>query len=461
MKRTTVAICLAAGLATCLAAGLAIAGRGGREAAAGLPGMQGRPGAMAMEVVSELSGPDYEGRQAGHEGGKRAGAYVKAALEGIGLKVVAMGFPERVPIYIREPYFALTLPDGSRRDFRFRQEYRDVVSGAWIEAEAEGPLAMVGTPFDSFPPGAIAVIPGKDYDNDLDEVFLSKGAKGLLVLMDPAAIERRPTSPGQAPIALAAPRRGLVKMAVASSLASELSRAAASGARARLVNPVAFEDRELHDYLAIWNGDGGDFQPRLMLVAHYDHIGREAGNPSPEGPAGGGAAQGYFPGALDNASGTGLLIALAADLAKAKPKADIAFLLTDGEEVNLSGAAAFASAPPFPLRGLKAINLDMVGGAGPTLLTIYSSGDEASLALGDRVALALAGAGIASREEHPVFGVDSVPLAEAGAAAITLCEYDTSAYHNKRDGLGNVSEDELAGLEAALFDLLLLLASEG
>lgn len=459
MKRTAIAIGLATCLSVCLAADPAIAAGGG--GAAGLPALQGAPGAMAMEVVDELSSPYYEGRQAGHEGGKRAGAYVKAVLEGLGLKVVAIGFPERVPVYVREPLFALTRPDGSRRDFRFRQEYRDVAIGAWIEAEAEGPLAMVGSPYDDFPRGAIAVISGEDYDNALDEVFLSKGAKGLLVLMAPAAIERRATYPGQGPLELAAPRRGLVKMAVTSSLEGELTRVAAEGARAKLVNPLAFEDRELHDYLAIWNGDGGDFQPRFMLSAHYDHVGREAGGASPKGPDGSAAAQGYFPGALDNASGTGLLIALAADLAKAKPEADIAFLLTDGEEVNLSGSTVFASAPPFPLRGLAAINLDMVGGSGPTILSIFSCGDEASLALGDRVARALAGAGIESKAHYPIYGVDSAPLAEAGATAITLCEYDTAAYHSARDGSHNVSADELARLEAALLDLVLLLASEG
>lgn len=451
MKKAMVAFFLT----VCL---LAAAGDG-PEAADRLPGMRERPGALAMTVVGELSGPSYAGRQAGSEGGRLAGDYVKAALEGLGLSVLPIGFPERVPVYVREPLFSLTSPDGSRREFRFRRDYRDVVNGAWVEAEAEGPLVVVGTPFDPLPPGAIAVIPGEGYDNSLDEVFLARGARGLLVLIDPAAIERRTTYPGQGPLAMAEPRRGLVKMAVASSLARELSLAAASGARARLVNPVAYEDRELHDYLAIWNGDGGDFRPRLMLSAHYDHVGREAvGAGDPDGSL---PAPAYFPGALDNASGTGLLIALAADLAGAGPKADIAFLLTDGEEVNLSGAAAFACAPPFPLRDLEVINLDMVGGSGPNVLSIYSNGDAASLALGDRIARALAGAGIATRAEYPVLGVDSGPLAEAGATAVTLCEFDTAAYHSVRDGPWNVSEDELSRLEAVLFDLVLRLVSEG
>jgi hypothetical protein len=86
--------------------------------------------------------------------------------------------------------------------------------------------------------------------------------------------------------------------------------------------------------------------PRLLLIAHYDHLGK--------GP------EGYFPGADDNASGVATLLETARLLAANPPAAEIIFLFTDAEELGHLGAEAFARATPTPDR---VINLDSVGRA--------------------------------------------------------------------------------------------------
>ena len=97
----------------------------------------------------------------------------------------------------------------------------------------------------------------------------------------------------------------------------------------------------------------------IVVGAHYDHIGfgyfgtRDS---STEGHV--------HNGADDNASGTALMLNLAARLARLpqRPARSIAFVAFTGEELGLYGSGHFVNPPPFPLASVKTmINLDMVG----------------------------------------------------------------------------------------------------
>ena len=100
--------------------------------------------------------------------------------------------------------------------------------------------------------------------------------------------------------------------------------------------------------------DGSD--PKLkdewvMYTAHWDHLGRDA------------ALQGdqIFNGALDNASGVGGLIELAAGYLKLKPapKRSVLFMATTAEEWGLLGAKFYAENPLYPFaKTLADINMD-------------------------------------------------------------------------------------------------------
>ena len=171
----------------------------------------------------------------------------------------------------------------------------------------------------------------------------------VLLLFEDGAAHRRATYPGQAPGRLAMPRTGLIKFVVSEDVRPALVAAQADGTRLRLVNPLGFADVSCRNLWAAWNGDGGDFQPRLVISAHLDHIGIEYGGQP-------------FPGGLDNASGVGLALSLIENFVRDQVAMDVALVLTDAEEVNLSGATAFVRQAPFPLDGLAVLNLDMVRG---------------------------------------------------------------------------------------------------
>ncbi len=88
----------------------------------------------------------------------------------------------------------------------------------------------------------------------------------------------------------------------------------------------------------------------VLFTAHWDHLGMGQSSIG---------TQSTFNGALDNASGCGILLEMARAWTgqKAKPKRSAIFLATTAEENGLLGAYYYASKPSIPL-GKTAINLN-------------------------------------------------------------------------------------------------------
>lgn len=89
----------------------------------------------------------------------------------------------------------------------------------------------------------------------------------------------------------------------------------------------------------------------IVFSAHYDHLGMMG-------------KEAIFPGANDNASGTAMIIDLAAHFSKPenKPSCSIVFMAFSAEEAGLYGSFHYVENPLFPLENIKfLINLDLVG----------------------------------------------------------------------------------------------------
>ncbi len=122
------------------------------------------------------------------------------------------------------------------------------------------------------------------------------------------------------------------------------------------------------------------------------------------------------PGALDNGTGLAALLALAG-----RVPPDVAFLVTDGEELGLAGARAAVDRLP---RVSGIINLDGLDDVGPIRIAESRSGRRreaagavATAMLADARALGLE---VVRRPLPPFVLVDHEPLAAAGRPALTL-----------------------------------------
>jgi len=105
-----------------------------------------------------------------------------------------------------------------------------------------------------------------------------------------------------------------------------------------------------HNVIGVARGRRPDGKA-VLLMAHWDHLGLCA-------PA---AADKICNGAVDNASGVAVIIAVAEKIVRMGLDRDVWFVSTGAEEWGLLGSKAFADHPPLPLDSIVAgFNLDTV-----------------------------------------------------------------------------------------------------
>lgn len=130
--------------------------------------------------------------------------------------------------------------------------------------------------------------------------------------------------------------------------------------------------------------EGSD--PRLkdehvICTSHWDHLGRD---PKLQGDQ-------IYNGALDNASGTAMLLELAKAYSKLKtpPRRSILFIATTGEEEGLLGAKYYANNPLWPVeRTVADLNIDTINVLGRTRsVEIVGQGNSSLEDLAAEVAL--------------------------------------------------------------------------
>lgn len=174
----------------------------------------------------------------------------------------------------------------------------------------------------------------------------------------------------------------------------------------------------------------------LVVTAHYDHLGRM-----------GRAA--YFPGANDNASGTALLLELAAYYAQPahRPRYSVAFLAFGAEEAGLIGSRYFVNHPLLPLDRIRFLfNLDLAGTGQAGGTVVNGKIHELEYRVLERLNAAnsylpsLAARGRAANSDH-------YPFSEAGVPAFFVYLRGTPThYHDVHDQAKALPLTGFAGL---------------
>ena len=185
----------------------------------------------------------------------------------------------------------------------------------------------------------------------------------------------------------------------------------------------------------------------VIYTAHWDHLGRC--KPAPDGDD-------ICNGAVDNATGTAALVALAEAHVKAgAPERSIIFLAVTAEESGLLGSKYYADNPIYPLnKTVGGVNMDAFGMAGPAKnVVVVGKGKsgldrylEAALTGDGRVAEAepTPEKGYYYRSDHFSFAKQGVPMIyfeggedlieggrEAGEAISK--DYTENRYHGPKD----------------------------
>jgi Peptidase family M28 len=209
----------------------------------------------------------------------------------------------------------------------------------------------------------------------------------------------------------------------------------------------------------------------VVLSAHLDHLG--IGEPV--------NGDRIYNGAMDNGSGSALLLDLAASLKHdpARLRRSVLFVLVTGEEKGLLGSKYFAAHPTVPAKSMVAdINVDMFLPIIPLkVLTVYGLAESD---LGDRVRQAAASVGLSvqpdPRPQRNVFirsdqynfirhGIPSVMI-DIGAPPGSpdqdiLREWLTNRYHAPSDDVNQPINLESAGKYEEVIRRLLINVADG
>jgi Zn-dependent M28 family amino/carboxypeptidase len=185
----------------------------------------------------------------------------------------------------------------------------------------------------------------------------------------------------------------------------------------------------------------------VLYSAHWDHLGRCTANA---------AGDDICNGAIDNATGTAALVAIAEAQRKAGPTArTLVFIALTAEEQGLLGSEYYAANPVFPLdRTVGGVNMDALSLAGPAKDVTVVGGGKSELDAYLAKALAAEGrtampdpepqAGYYYRSDHFSFAKRGVPmfnveggkdLVQGGRASGEAWSkrYTDTAYHGPDD----------------------------
>jgi Zn-dependent M28 family amino/carboxypeptidase len=172
----------------------------------------------------------------------------------------------------------------------------------------------------------------------------------------------------------------------------------------------------------------------VIYSAHYDHLGKQ-----------GNGADNIYNGAVDNASGTAALLAMAQEAVRAPARRSQMFLWVAAEEQGLLGSAAYAASPLWAADKTAAnLNLDSLNFVG-RVKDVSTKGSERSdlgamaAAVAKSMGLAVAAptpdlAGGYFRSDHFSFAKAGIPAFSVGAGHDYVADKDAGAAKQKAYG---------------------------
>lgn len=195
------------------------------------------------------------------------------------------------------------------------------------------------------------------------------------------------------------------------------------GARVELKSAI----RQVEQFNVVGIVPGTD--PRLkeqavVYSSHWDHLGMD------EGAVAEGKKDRIYNGAIDNASGTAALLAMAAEAVKKPTRRTQVFLWPAAEEQGLLGSAAYVRNPVVPLAQTAAdLNLDSlnfvgrtkdIGVAGAERSSLYDTAKTVAQKMGLKLAPTIPDlSGAYFRADHFNFAKAGVPAFNVGSAVFS------------------------------------------
>jgi hypothetical protein len=409
----------------------------------------------AFAVIEQLCSPAYEGRLTGSAGNQKAMAYVAAQFREIGLQPFAstgdytQPFEAYVPELLSVPVLEVRGPGGVIQHYVHYVDFRETYAGR----SRPGEVAGKGRAFTSMSALTRPAEPIFLYDNKdrkaLDErSLLENGIRGLILKTEDKTIGIRGGAIDQQRFAEA---QGFVTLLVKASVMEELKRFVATGCTLRMKSEFSMRWVKTANIVGFLPAAHGKLDDAEVISCHLDHLGKALDG-------------GYYPGALDNASGTGVMLSLARSIAANRSRLSKTFLFVafNAEEQYLGGSWHMVKQPPLLPNRAEVLNFDMVGSREAVALKLDSAVLSARESRFDPIVANLGNQlrRIADRSHIPLqfdresYGSDHVPFASRLVPAITFSHFAEGAYHTVHDDIRTIDRDRLGEVGQLALDYL-------
>ncbi|MBL7962738.1 MAG: M28 family peptidase [Flavobacteriales bacterium] len=392
---------------------------------------------LGRAYVDTLASPHFDGRGYVNEGCRRAGDYLLAEFQRIGLKPPPKGYAEPFRFDVN------TFPDSAtvRIDGRALRPGVDfLLDPASGSANGTFTAARI-TPADLSTPQRKAMTMGVVNGLAVLLEFPPTTNKDSLAMY--AAWEKELLY--QAPVLKRAAGKltwGVAQEARRFPLIEVVPEAWPDSARTVVlrVNNQLLRKQEQRNILGVAPAKKKT-KEWIVVTAHYDHLGRM-------GPA-------LFPGANDNASGTAMLLCLARHYVKNPGKRNILFIAFAGEEAGLEGSSWCVVNRAIDWAGVKLlINLDIFGTGDEGITVVNATAQQK--AFDQLVAINARTPRLATvKSRGPACNSDHCPFAQRGVPALFLYTMGgIKAYHDVDDRRETLPLTAFPALHATLVEFI-------
>ena len=395
--------------------------------------------------LSALTSDLFEGRRAGSEGNEKASDYIASVFNNLGLEAIGdegtylSNYNQITYDYLQPSIMEIVDQAGEViHEFVYRQDF--VIT-----------RVRNGEGFKDFDFDITGKISFEPYDEKVSIFFNDNPGKMNAVHQENSPIEADVYIHQQSKLNWSTGNQMplFIKPAIANVFSAKgnivyvSSEAMAilkeyEGYDLRVSGHCVHEEKDVANVMARYKSSQETDQT-LMLMAHFDHLGID-----PDGKIN------Y--GALDNGSGTALVLELARAIVaeRASLPFNVEFVLFNGEEDGLLGSFYEASVTPHSPKNLKIINLDMVGSSKVDYLLIDPSNKVKNETMHEFFTQEAEDRGWDYKLKRNAGGSDHIPFGQMGIEVVMLLDFSDhvfdNVYHSPNDTIEIIDFDRLEGI---------------
>jgi len=399
-------------------------------------------GSNVYEHIRELSSPRYDGRLAGSEGNKLALSYIEEQFAKVGLEPAGdhdtyyQELKTMVPVYKAHPYLRVRDNLGNLlKEFEFGKDFLEAMDNYGSSGTFQGPLMFLSKDITAYLPEELkdkVIVKAGLMDKDM-EYAADCGVKGILMVnTNPTDNLTRSAVSMKSKKGKAVPVQALTWPSFES-----LAGYARQNLQVEVSQDCPYVQVSTPNILGKITGRN-ESAGYVIISAHLDSVGSAF-------------ESGYFPGALDGASGVGMMLELARVMKQQTiaPEQTIIFAGWNGQEYGQSGSSYYTNHPLYPLVKTQVLVLNMLGDSNNPGLVLDSSSEQLGRIYTGKLAQYLSDSGLNVKETLNGGGDDHAPFVEKGIPAVlvqgNLMTNNQSLYavHTMRDSLEKISKENL------------------